>query len=462
MPDVNIDFEVRWYQQPFYLALVEQRQKRLIEIAHRRWGKDEIVLAGFRELSRRRPGTYWHCFPEYAQARKAIWNGINGHTGKRRIDEAFPPEIRTRINDNDMFIETVWGSTWQLLGSDRYDATVGSGPVGIAYSEWALCNPAAWAYHKPMIDESDGTAVFITTPRGANHAKRMYDRARTSKYWFAEISSIDQTDALTKEQLDESLSEYIDLYDEELGRSLFEQEYYCSFEAAIIGSYYGGHMSRARKDGRICPVAWDESLPVITVWDIGFSDDTVILFVQVLAGEVRIIDTYDANGRDLEHYAEVINGKPWAGNYAKHWLPHDAQAKTLAAAGRSVYEQLTHDHGLKNVSILRNTNTEQQGIIAARQLFPRLWIDEAQEKFLDALTNFRREWDDDKKCFRDNPVHDWTNHYCDALRYLAWVWKEPVQKATPEPGRIMTVGKPSTITMNDLLKSVKRGRPKYD
>lgn len=181
---MDFQYRVRWYQRPFHEALVGQKTRRLIEIAHRRWGKDDIVLNGFRELSQKRVGTYWHCFPEYAQARKAIWNGINGHTGKRRIDEAFPPEIRKRVNDNDMFIETVWGSTWQLLGSDRYDATVGSGPVGIAYSEWALCNPSAWAYHKPMIEESNGVAAFITTPRGNNHAKSMYDRAVGNENWF--------------------------------------------------------------------------------------------------------------------------------------------------------------------------------------------------------------------------------------------------------------------------------------
>ena len=117
---------------------------------------------------------------------------------------------------------------------------------------------------------------------------------------------------------------------------------------------------------------------------------------------------------------------------------------------------------MQNVSILRNTNTEQQGIMAARQLFPRLWIDSGQEKFLDALTNFRREWDEDKKCFRDKPVHDWTNHYADALRYLSWVWKEPVTKAAAETDRRITIGGRSTMTFNDLMDSAKRKRHKYD
>ena len=129
--------------------------KRAIEIAHRRWGKDEIALAVSCELLHKRVGSVWHCLPEYGQARKAIWEAVNAHTGKRRIDEAFPPETRTRTNAQEMFIELQNGSTWQCIGSDRYDATVGAGPVFIAYSEWALANPSAWAYHRPMLEENE-------------------------------------------------------------------------------------------------------------------------------------------------------------------------------------------------------------------------------------------------------------------------------------------------------------------
>ena len=145
-------------------------------------------------------------------------------------------------------------------------------------------------------------------------------------------------------------------------------------------------------------------------------------------------------------------------DYSRHWLPHDAQAKTLAAAGRSVYEQLVKDHDMKNVSILRNTNTEMQGIMAARHMFPRLWIDQGQEDFLSAIGQFRREWDDAKKCFRARPVHDWTNHFSDALRYLAWVWKEPAKPKPRELNPTLTIGGQSTMTMNDMLKAVSRRR----
>jgi len=148
-------FRVRHYQRKFHEALINRTHDRLIAIWHRRAGKDEIVLNAMRELAWKQPGTYWHCFPEQKQARKAIWNGVNGHTGKRRILEAFPPQIIKRMQDDDMFIELTNGATFQLIGSDRYDSTVGSGPKGIAYSEWALSNPSAWAWLGPLPSASD-------------------------------------------------------------------------------------------------------------------------------------------------------------------------------------------------------------------------------------------------------------------------------------------------------------------
>jgi phage terminase large subunit len=450
---MRFDRDIRHYQAPLFNYLVKGG-KRAIEIAHRRWGKDEIALTCTCHQALTRPATYWHCLPEYAQARKAIWAAVNPHTGQRRIDEAFPREIRESTNEQEMFIKLQNGSTWQVIGSDRYNSLVGAGVAGVVFSEWALANPAAWAYISPMMRENDGWAAFITTPRGKNHAFQMYEYARDNPEWFAEISSIADTKALTDEQLIEVKAEYVALYGEDFGNAQFDQEYMCSFDAAIMGSIYGAELAKARAEGRIRQIEYDESLPVMTVWDIGFTDDTAILFVQITAGEVRIIDTYSASGKDLEHYADVLADKPY--DYIKHWLPHDAQARTLAAAGRSVYEQLTKDHGLRDVSILQNKNTEVQGFLAVRQMFPRLWIDAGQEDFLNALGQFRREWDDDKKCFRDRPVHDWTNHFADALRYLSWVWKEPVKPRAEKLNPQIVIGGKSTMTINDLIGAVKR------
>jgi phage terminase large subunit len=455
---VIVQRRIRKYQTPLHKFMVNGG-KRAIEIAHRRWGKDEIALAVTFQALIERPATYWTCLPEFSQARKAIWTAVNPHTGLRRIDEAFPQELREVTNESEMFIRFKNGSTWQVIGSDRYNALVGAGVAGVTFSEWALANPSAWGYISPMMRENNGWAMFITTPRGKNHAFDMYNHALKTEGWFAEISNVLDTGAFAEEQLGGIRSEYVALYGQEFGTAQFEQEYLCSFDAAILGSFYGGELAAARSEGRICEVKHDPDLPVTTVWDIGYSDDTVILFVQIIANEVRVIDTYSSNGQNLAHYADVLSGKDY--DYSRHWLPHDAQAKTLAAAGRSVYEQLVKDHDMKNVSILRNTNTEMQGILAARHLFPRLWIDQGQEDFLNAIGQFRREWDDDKKCFRDRPVQDWTNHYCDALRYLAWVWKEPAKPKTQELNPTLSIGGKSTMTMNDMIKAV-RGRGRVD
>jgi|TARA_R110000824_G_scaffold81763_4_gene205355 phage terminase large subunit len=450
---VIVQRRIRNYQTPLHKFMVNGG-KRAIEIAHRRWGKDEIALDVTFQALIERPATYWTCLPEFAQARKAIWTAVNPHTGLRRIDEAFPQELREVTNESEMFIRFYNGSTWQVIGSDRYNALVGAGVAGVTFSEWALANPSAWGYISPMMRENNGWAMFITTPRGKNHAFDMYNHALKTEGWFAEISNVLDTGAFAEEQLGEIRSEYVALYGQEFGTAQFEQEYLCSFDAAILGSFYGGELAAARSEGRICEVKHDPDLPVMTVWDIGFTDDTAILFVQIIANEVRIIDTYSSNGQNLAHYAGILSDKDY--DYSRHWLPHDAQAKTLAAAGRSVYEQLVKDHDMKNVSILRNTNTEMQGIMAARHMFPRLWIDQGQEDFLSAIGQFRREWDDAKKCFRDHPVHDWTNHFSDALRYLAWVWKEPAKPKPQELNPTLSIGGKSTMTMDDMIKAVRR------
>lgn len=417
------EFRVRWYQRPFHEALVTQKKKRLIEIAHRRWGKDEIVLNGFRELSQRRVGTYWHCFPEYAQARKAIWNGVNGHTGKRRIDEAFPPEIRKRINDNDMFIETVWGSTWQLLGSDRYDATVGSGPVGIAYSEWALCNPAAWAYHKPMIEESEGTAAFITTPRGNNHAKTMYERAVGNDHWFAELSTVIDTGALSAAQLAESLAEYQDLYGADLGRAMFEQEYYCSFSGAMIGAYWGAEMAKAEREKRIGVVDVDPSHPVHTAWDLGKAVNNPIWCFQVIGGKLRIVDFYRPESDDLDDWIKWLDDKGYHGD---DYVPDDVM-EFIWGAKHTRWDTLK---AKKRKPKLVKRIAVADGIHAGREAIKVATFDsERCELGIEGLKNYRREWDDELKTFRENPVKDWAEHIGSSWRYLGLAWREVIAKA---------------------------------
>jgi len=209
--------------------------KRAFLLWHRRSGKDELCLRHTFAKANEKPGNYWYLLPQQEHARKAIWRAVDPHKGKRRIDLAFPMSARAKTLENEMLIELKNGSTWQVLGSDNYNALVGSPPLGIVLSEWALSDPQAWSYLAPALEENGGWAVFNGTPRGPNHAKTLYEYASRNENWFCEKLTADHTGVFTPEQLDRIQQESIGLYGEDHGRSIFEQEYMCSFEAVSLG-----------------------------------------------------------------------------------------------------------------------------------------------------------------------------------------------------------------------------------
>jgi phage terminase large subunit len=451
MPVIQLPYnnwKVRPYQQPFWDAWQKHDVRRLIEIAHRRWGKDDVCLHGACIKAHERPANYWHAFPEYAQARKGIWTAINPHTGKRRIDEAFPMELRESTNESEMLIKLKVGSTWQVIGSDRYNSLVGAGVAGVVFSEFALANPSAWAYLRPMLEENDGWAAFITTPRGRNHAKSMFDMAQQNPKWFAEISTVHNTGALSPDQLQESLAEYTALYGSDLGRAQFEQEYLCSFNAAILGAFYAREMLDVRNEGRITPIEPLEGKPVHRAWDIGVKDDTSIWWFQVVGLQVLILDCYSSSGAGVDHYAEQIERRRetlgWMDGI--DYVPHDAAHRIFGLPGaKTTIDQMVqfglHPELVPSLSKL-------DGINAARKTLARCVFDPRCEEFgISALEQYRREWDDDKKTFRANEVHDWASHPADAFRYLSIAWRSAPReteqpKARQQSGTVLLDGPP--------------------
>jgi hypothetical protein len=239
--------------------------------AHRRWGKDDIALNWTARACHQRIGTYWHLLPEASQARKAIWDAINPHTGKRRIDEAFPEALRAQTLNNEMFIRFKCGSSWQVIGSDNYNSLVGSPPIGITFSEWQLARPEAWTYMRPILAENGGWALFLWTSRGRNHAVRAFEaRERDKANWFTQKSTALETSVFTVEQLDRERQELIDeAGSEEEGDAKFRQEYLVDFDAAVPGSYFGAQIKLATDEGRIGAYSHIPSLKVDTAWDIG-------------------------------------------------------------------------------------------------------------------------------------------------------------------------------------------------
>lgn len=228
------NWQPRDYQMPLWRYL-EGGGKRAVGVWHRRAGKDDLCLHWTACAALQRVATYWHMLPEAAQARKAIWEAINPHTGKRRIDEAFPAEIRQTTREQEMMIRFVNGSTWQVVGSDNYDSLVGSPPAGVVFSEWALAKPDAWAYLRPILAENGGWALFIYTPRGANHGKTTYDFALTEPGWFAQLLTAGETGVFSADTLAAEKRELVSQYGASRGEALYNQEYFCSWSPAFTG-----------------------------------------------------------------------------------------------------------------------------------------------------------------------------------------------------------------------------------
>lgn len=384
-------------------------------------GKDEVALHWTCVAAHQRVATYWHMLPEATQARRAIWEAINPHTGIRRIDEAFPHELRATTREQEMMIKFKNGSTWQVVGSDNFNSLVGSPPAGIVFSEWSIANPSAWGYMRPILAENGGWTLFIYTPRGKNHGYQTFKLAEKEEGWFCQALPASQTKALPAGMLESELSEYKREYGDEQGEAFFNQEYECSFDAALLGAVYGGHMSRLEKAGRIgAHVEYDPEMPVHTAWDLGFGDSTVIVMFQVAKNEIRVIDFYEASGHDIKHYCDHLKSKAY--NFGEHYVPHDAANKLLAAGGRSIV-QLAWMNGVK-MRVVAATSMANS-ISALRETLDITYFSPRCEKLVEALKQYRYEYDQAKQTFRDKPVHDWTSHFADACEIMARAWKEP-------------------------------------
>lgn len=375
-----------------------------------------------------RVGTYWHLLPQQNQARKAIWNAINPRTGRRRVDDAFPKEIRRRTLDDEMFIEFKCGSTWQAIGSDNYDALVGTPPVGVVFSEWALSSPQAWSLIRPILLENDGWAIFITTPRGRNHAFRMHQMAEKSDDWFAERLTAEDTGVFTPEQLAREKSELIAERGEGDGEAIFDQEYMTSWNAALPGAYYARVIDKLERGGAIGYCPHNPARQVHTAWDLGGSDQTVIWFVQWTGAAWAVIDYLASSGRGPEWYVARIRGQldeedhkhRAAYTFGEHLLPHDAEHAQKGLPNAETYAETVRQLGLENVRVVPRTSSVANDINAVRKVLALCMFDEERCALgLDALKAYRREWNEKLQAYNDKPLHDWASDPADAFRTFA-------------------------------------------
>lgn len=265
------------HQQAVVDAYKRENIRRFFLAWHRRAGKDVFGLDFARERSQERVGSYWHLFPFHIQARRAIWKGIDIRGETKFIDRAFPESMREHTNDTEMSITFKNGSTWQMLGSDNYDRLVGANPAGVLFSEFALCDPAAWDYIRPILVENNGWAGFITTFRGRNHAWRMYEALRGNPNWFVDLRTINDTcrndgsPIVTPADVEKEIAEG-------MSRSLARQEFYCDPDASNTGAIFARQYNRLlqiepRKwetNNRVVRIAWglrDEGIAAIVYQD---------------------------------------------------------------------------------------------------------------------------------------------------------------------------------------------------
>lgn len=459
---MRIRLPANWVPRHYQMAswkYLEAGGKHAELVWHRRSGKDALAMNWAAVAAFQRIGNYWHCLPEYAQARKAIWAAVNPYTGKLRIDEAFPKVLRRRTNDQEMMIEFINGSTWQVVGSDRFDSLVGSSPAGIVYSEWALANPAARAYLRPIIAENNGWQIFITTPRGRNHALTTLQAARKEPGAFAQVLDATQTGVFTKEQLEEELRAYVAEFGEEYGRAKFEQEYLCSFDAANLGSILARQIGIAEKEGRISDdIAYDKrGAPIEISADIGRRDTATWWFWQPTVGGYHIVDYDGGWGLDAEEWAQRLAKRLAGRTLGRIWLPHDARAKTFAAK-RSAVEIFVEAFGAAKVGITPRSSVSDR-INAARVLVPRVAFNEtACQDGLNGLRAWQFEYDEEKKTFGSEPLHDWASHDGDGFSYGCLIMQQVAPPPKPaEPMRGITVGAHSVslgVSLDELYKEM--------
>lgn len=225
----------------------------------------------------------------------------------------------------------------------------------------------------------------------------------------------------------------------------------------LEGAIYAKELRKAYADNRIGAVAYDPALPVYTAWDLGHTDDTAIWWYQVAMGEIHILEGYASSGGSLSEYATEVLGRECqidlVGDdvvatigvaipelehrrryrYARHWLPHDAKAKTLAAKGKSIIQQLAAALTLEKLAIVPDIGVED-GIQATRMMFGRCWFDkDGCDSGLKALRRYQRQLQLDERSFKKIPHHDWTSHYSDAFRMLAVATQNEVKPEKKKP-----------------------------
>jgi phage terminase large subunit len=434
-------------REPF-LPFHERKKRWSCLVAHRRAGKtvakinDLIRGAVLCQLPRPR---FAYIAPFRDQAKRVAWDYLKYYS--RPLWDGGP-------NESELSVHLLGERKISLFGADNADALRGIYLDGADLDEFGDFRPGVWGnVIRPALADRKGWASFGGTPKGRNEFWEIREIARKDpENWFLLELRASTSGLLDKNELEDARKQ--------LTTEQYAQEFECDFSAALPGAYFGKELVIAEREGRIGRVEYDAAVPVYTAWDIGYRDDTAIWWFQVVQNEIHVLDYHASSGQTIDYYAKLVATKPY--RYKTHWLPHDARAKTLASGGKSIIEQLGALLDFKTLDIVPNLEV-QDGIQAARKAIGACWFDDMRcSEGLEALRQYQREYDEDKKAFREKPRHDWTSHPADAFRMLAVAWRkdERVVEVKEEP-RTLLVGPQNKATLNDMWRVQRNDSRRY-
>lgn len=417
----NLDY--RDYQKPI-VSYFRKWGKRAVKVWHRRAWKDKVDWNICIEMATRVIWGYAYVLPTYAQWKKIIWDSIDKNWKKFR--DHVPPPLMIWDNWTELKLNLINGSFIQVLWSDNIDSLRGISPKWIVFSEYAFQNPSAWEVMRPILAENGWWALFNSTPNGKNHFYDMCNMAelafKTDWSWFFQKLTVDDTKdengnpIVSKEYIEEERRNG-------MSEEMIQQEYYCSFDVGAIGSYYAREIEQARQDGRITKLPFNPDIPVDLYFDLGVNDNFTISFKQNDWQFFNFVNYYEDNGKTLDHYFYVID-EWFQRKWAKMWyiyLPHDSSQKSHAflVSGTTIIDKFRAKYPNK-VQYIPNKVSINDWIQEARKLFSRCRFDsETCVQLIRCLENYKKDYDDVKKVFRDQPRHDWASHWADNFRYFA-------------------------------------------
>jgi len=402
-----MDVKIPYKPRPLQKDMHKELKRWNVLVMHRRFGKTVWAVNQLIKTTLTcplpRPRTAFVA-PTFAQAKRIAWDYVKFYAG-------VIPGVQ--FNETELRADFPNGGRIMLLSAENPDALRGIYLDECVFDEFGMQNPRVWGeVVRPALSDRQGSACFLGTPAGHNHFFDLLETAKSqtaegSGDWYFKICKASDTGIVRPEELEAA---QVQMTPEQ-----YEQEYECSFTAAIIGAYYGKLLSDADDSGRVTRVPYDPAYPVHTAWDLGVNDSTAIWFAQVFrGGAVNIIDYYESSGVGLDHYADVLNRKEYT--YGDHLAPHDIEVRELGS-GKSRWET-AYSLGLRFRVIPKMKVAD--GINAARMLIPKCYFDRDKcGEGLEMLRQYRQEWDEKRKMFRDHPRHDYTSHAADAFRYLA-------------------------------------------